>query len=152
MHVETRYDDLDVPIFVDPEQMHQVFLNVSLNAIQAMPHGGVLDVSTAVKRYDERTLAERAVTDLDAERPEWVEIRFQDNGVGIPSESLGQIFEPFFTTKAQGTGLGLAICRQILRLHQGMIAVSSEPGRGSCFTVFLPMPDRPSEESRNAHA
>lgn len=152
VHVETRYDDLDLPIFVDPEQMHQVFLNISLNAIQAMPHGGVLEVSTAVKRYDERNLGEVAVTDLDAERPEWVEIRFQDNGVGIPSESLGQIFEPFFTTRAQGTGLGLSICRQILRLHQGMIAVSSEPGRGSCFTVFLPVPDRTSEGSRNAHA
>jgi signal transduction histidine kinase len=72
-----------------------------------------------------------------------VEIRVEDNGTGIPPESLEQIFEPFFTTKGRdtGTGLGLSISQQIVEEHRGRIEVTSELGRGSCFTVRLPAAD-----------
>jgi signal transduction histidine kinase len=104
------------------DNLQQVFLNLFLNAIQAMPRGGVL-----------RTVATDTHMGL-------LKIDVIDNGVGIKSEYLQNIFDPYFTTKevGEGTGLGLAVCFGIVKKHGGKIAVSSEPGKGSTFTVFLP--------------
>jgi signal transduction histidine kinase len=115
----------------DPEQLKQVFLNLALNAVQAMPRGGRLAVATRRAR-DELSLWRDAPF-----RSDTVEIRFRDTGPGIPDEARENVFVPFFTTKEKGTGLGLAICQRIVKAHQGVIAVSTAPG-GAEFVITLP--------------
>jgi two-component system NtrC family sensor kinase len=111
------------PISANAGQMRQVFLNIILNAIQAMPGGGEL-------RVDTRNCGDNG--------QEGVEIRITDTGVGIPEELGKKVFQPFFTTKNEGTGLGLAIVYGIVREHNGRIDVESEVGKGTTFTIFLP--------------
>jgi signal transduction histidine kinase len=111
------------PIQAGVGQLRQVFLNVILNAVQAMPEGGELRVAT-------RNCREPIF--------EGVEITISDTGVGIPKEQVKQIFQPFFTTKEEGTGLGLAITYGIVREHNGKIEVDSAEGRGTTFRFFLP--------------
>jgi len=114
----------DMPLIcADSGQIRQVFLNIILNAIQAMPDGGELDISTG-----------RATS----EATEGVEITIRDTGVGIPKEDIADIFQPFFTTKEDGTGLGLAISFGIIKTHNGDIEVTSEVGKGTTFRIFLP--------------
>ncbi len=110
------------PVPVDERMMRQAFLNLALNAVQAMPHGGVLRVG--VRR-------------AAGTRP-GVEVEFTDTGLGIAPETLARIFEPFFTTKAKGTGLGLALVKRIVESHDGRLSVDSPPGRGTTFRLFLP--------------
>jgi signal transduction histidine kinase len=113
---------------VVPAQIEQVLLNLVINARQAMPRGGRLRIE----------VRENARTDM-------AEISVTDSGVGIPPEGLRLIFEPFYTTKEPdenghgGTGLGLSVCRQIIEQHQGRIRVESLAGKGSTFTVKLPL-------------
>jgi signal transduction histidine kinase len=116
----------------DPEQLKQVFLNLALNAFQAMPRGGRLAVSTRVARDELAPWREIHG------RLESVEVRFRDTGPGIPPEERESVFVPFFTTKEKGTGLGLAVSQRIVRAHQGTIAVSSPAGGGAEFTIALP--------------
>ncbi|MBI5502429.1 MAG: GAF domain-containing protein [Deltaproteobacteria bacterium] len=120
----------DVP--VDPERLLQVFLNLALNAAQAMGGGGTLEIVAAVRRDSGPTAAGRA----GGHRR--VAVRFRDHGPGIPPEVLPRIFIPFFTTKDHGTGLGLAISQRIVEDAGGTIVVRSEVGRGADFTVVLP--------------
>jgi len=110
----------DLPeITGDARQLEQVFLNLILNARDAMPGGGQLTIETYADR-------------------DCIYIRFTDTGIGIDDQDLPQIFEPYFTTKEdRGTGLGLAICQRIVTQHNGKIIVSSEVGRGTVFTVQL---------------
>lgn len=110
-------DRLDV--YADPQKLRQVFWNLCINAVEAMPDKGELAVS--------------ARKDGDS-----VQIRFTDSGSGIDEKSLDKIFYPFFTTKEQGTGLGLAIAYRIVEEHDGSIKVSSKPGFGTTFEVILP--------------
>jgi two-component system sensor histidine kinase HydH len=116
----------------DPEQLRQVFLNLALNAVQAMPHGGELHISTRLARD------EVALWRDTPRRSDLVEIRFQDTGPGIPEEAREHIFVPFYTTKEKGTGLGLAICQRIVKTHGGTIGVRSAPGGGAEFVIALP--------------
>ena len=116
----------------DAEQLKQVFLNLALNAFQAMSGGGRLHVSTRVARD------ELAFWREGARRADVVEIRFRDTGPGIPEESRENVFLPFFTTKEKGTGLGLAICQRIVKAHQGSIVVRSPLGEGAELLVSLP--------------
>ena len=111
------------PIHGNSGQIRQVFLNIILNAIQAMPDGGELDISTG--RWG-------------SEAAEGVEIVIRDTGAGIPKEDIREIFKPFFTTKEEGTGLGLAISHGIIKEHDGIIEVESEVGQGTTFRIFLP--------------
>ena len=110
-------------IQADPDQLHQVLINLLNNAADAMDGKGTI------------TLATRAVDN------NWVEIRVTDTGRGIPEENLGKLFTPFFTTKApgKGTGLGLSIAYGIIKMHRGQIAVQSEVGKGATFTITLPL-------------
>jgi signal transduction histidine kinase len=116
------------PVRADAEQLVQVFLNLSLNALQAMPDGGRLFVSTAIRRATRRGAAAA-----------FLEVRFRDTGVGIPPGDLRNLFIPFFTTKEKGTGLGLPISQRIIENHGGTIEVRSQPGMGATFTVLLPV-------------
>ncbi|HEU4382390.1 MAG TPA: ATP-binding protein [Anaeromyxobacteraceae bacterium] len=125
----------------DPEQLKQVFLNLALNAVQAMPQGGRLAVTTRRARDDLALWRDAPF------RTDTVEIRFRDSGPGVPDEARENVFVPFFTTKEKGTGLGLAICQRIVKVHQGTIAVSSPPGGGAEFVISLPglREERPAE-------
>jgi PAS domain S-box-containing protein len=124
------------PVEADPGQMQQVLMNLLINAWQAMPQGGKITIRT------------RPVTVADWEDPVWklapgpyVTFIVTDNGEGMDGETLGRIFEPLFTTKppGQGTGLGLASVYHIIKNHQGAIQVQSRKGRGSTFTIYLPV-------------
>jgi signal transduction histidine kinase len=105
----------------NPRNLEQVFLNLFLNAMEAMPDGGQLDITA--------TQGDR-----------FVRVAVRDTGSGIPAEHLDQIFEPFFTTKeaGEGTGLGLSVSYSIVEKHGGRLAVESQPGEGTTFTVSLP--------------
>jgi signal transduction histidine kinase len=134
----------------DPEQLRQVFLNLAINALQAMPEGGKLSVSAGLRRSGRRAGAGR----FDAgARPgsELVEVRFRDTGPGIPPADMKNLFIPFFTTKEKGTGLGLPISQRIIENHGGRIEVRSRLGVGSTFTVVLPASSevRATEETRD---
>lgn len=111
------------PLYVDPKQIQQVFLNLTLNAVQAMPAGGILTIRTDRINRDDGI---------------WIRVGIADNGPGIPKQILEKIFTPFFTTKAQGTGLGLAICHKLIAQHHGTITVHSEDGKGTEFVILLP--------------
>ncbi len=110
------------PVYADDKQMQQVFLNIVLNAYQAMPSGGVLGIISSLTVRD---------------NIEYVRVDVSDTGSGIPPQVLEKIFTPFFTTKAQGTGLGLPICNKLVKLHKGDIRVTSD-NTGTLFTVELP--------------
>jgi len=120
-NVELRTELGQLPeIKVDKDQIKRVFLNLALNGIQAMENGGTLTVST--KKTNSA-----------------VEISFKDTGVGMSKENMEKIFTPFFTTKAKGIGMGLPICKKFVESHGGSIAVESEVGKGTTFTVKLPI-------------
>ncbi|MDA8082243.1 MAG: PAS domain S-box protein [Nitrospiraceae bacterium] len=116
---------------VDKGQMNQVFNNLIINAIQAMPGGGTVHVD-----FQNVTLAEEEVTDLHAGH--YIRVTFADGGNGIPEEYIGKIFDPYFTTKKTGSGLGLATVFSILKRHGGSISVKSAVGAGTTFTIHIP--------------
>jgi signal transduction histidine kinase len=120
VRIERRIDADVPPTWADGDQLKQVFLNLSLNAVQAMPEGGTLTVGL-------RSASGGVVTE------------FRDTGVGIPPEIRNRLFEPFFTTRRGGTGLGLAIALRIVEGHSGDLRVESEPGRGTTVSVWLPL-------------
>jgi len=116
-----RIWDPDIPrIVANPDHLKQVFLNLVINAIDAMPEGGNLSIRTI----------------LDHES---VSIEFADTGCGMSPEAQARLFEPFFTTKPHGSGLGLSISYGIIREHEGQILVQSEEGKGTTFTIVLPI-------------
>jgi two-component system cell cycle sensor histidine kinase/response regulator CckA len=121
---------------VDVGQMEQVFINLAVNARDAMEHGGKLTLTT--RAYENRRPAKRGADEMPAGK--WVAIEARDTGCGIPEENLQRIFEPFFTTKevGQGTGLGLATVYGIIRQTGGYLDLESEVGRGTAFTIYLP--------------
>jgi signal transduction histidine kinase/HAMP domain-containing protein len=111
------------PIMADRHQIEQIVVNLILNAVQAVPGGGVIEVRTDVEGG-------------------WYRIEVADNGCGISKENLSRVFDPFFTTKGvgKGTGLGLSVSRGIIECHKGRIEVDSQAGAGSTFKVYLPVP------------
>jgi len=121
------------PIDADPPQLEQVLVNLIVNALDAMPHGGELRIST-------KKVVQQLDRGIGPDGPEFVSITVADSGVGIPEELQYAIFEPFFTTKPEGkgTGLGLSSAYGIVRQHNGSIQVESKPGQGSTFTLFFP--------------
>jgi len=120
----------DLPaVPIDARLVRQALLNLVTNALQAMPRGGTL------------RLQARSETD---DQGQWVRMDISDTGPGIPEELRARVFEPFFTTKATGTGLGLAVVKRIVDGHRGKIAVTSEPGQGTTFTLWFPLEPLPS--------
>jgi signal transduction histidine kinase len=102
--------------------MKQVILNLLLNAVQAMPKRGHLILKGQI-----------------SENGRFIKLSIQDSGVGIPAEEMGKLFDPFFSTKEGGIGLGLSIAHRIIDQHHGKIEVKSAPGKGTLFTVWLPI-------------
>ena len=113
---------------VDKTQMHQVFLNLFLNAIQAMPNGGEL-------RIEANPVISRSST---GSQQNFIKVVISDSGRGIPPQIVHKIFDPFFTTKSRGIGLGLSITYQIIKKHGGTIKVDSQWEKGTSFVINLP--------------
>ncbi len=134
--LELRPDPELWPVMADTSLIHQVLMNLCLNARDAMPDGGPLLLQTSNVTLRPEDVLNRP----DARSGEFVCLRLTDAGAGMSEEVRGHLFEPFFTTKApgKGTGLGLATVFGIIQQHQGWIEVDSEPGRGTTFQVFLP--------------
>jgi PAS domain S-box-containing protein len=135
----TVKDQLEPDLWIiqaDPTQIHQVLMNLSINARDAMPLGGTLTIGAENVVLDENY----ARVHLDAQPGEYLMISVSDTGFGIPLEIQDRIFDPFFTTKeiGKGTGLGLATAITIVRSHGGFINVYSDPGRGTKFSVYIP--------------
>ncbi|CAN5434899.1 hypothetical protein BH23VER1_BH23VER1_37000 [soil metagenome] len=126
---------------IDPTQISQVVSNLLINAIQAMPDGGIVQASVENVRLGEDGGAR--VPGVDPGR--YLEITVRDRGCGIPEDNLENIFLTFFTTKETGSGIGLAMCRAIVRDHGGEITVKSKVQSGTEFRVYLPACDRPAE-------
>ncbi len=120
--------DLSLPkIMADKDQLEQIFLNIILNAVQAMPNGGELMLRTKLRRQGAKVSAKR------------VELTINDTGCGIAKENLGKIFDPFFTTKHDSSGLGLSITHSLVNRHHGTIAVQSQVGKGTTFVITFPL-------------
>jgi signal transduction histidine kinase len=139
------------PVWIDPDLVTQVLLNLTLNAVQAMPGGGTL-------RYEVRRLRRRAAARGAGRRrgdrlprpgaPRWIEyqqVRVIDTGAGIPRGTLAKMFDPFFSTKPGGTGLGLSISQTIMQEHGGSIEVASREGRGTTVLLNFPVEKRHGE-------
>ncbi len=119
-------------IEADEDQMHQVLNNILLNAVQSMPQGGMITVTV-----ENITLTPAHHLPLPPGR--YVKIAIADQGCGIAPEDLEKIFDPYYTTKPMGNGLGLTAAHSIIKNHRGHISVNSQVGRGSCFTLYLPV-------------
>ena len=120
INLKTHLEDTLPSVYVDPEQMKQVFLNLIINAVQAMPDGGTLEVNSH----------------MDGSKIVCV---FSDTGTGISKDQQKNLFTPFYTSKKKGTGLGLAIVCRILEGHKGEIKFATEENKGTCFTISLPI-------------
>lgn len=121
-NIEIKRSYIKKPVFIsiDEQHMHEVFMNILHNAKDAMPDGGAITITTSIEG-------------------DFFRIDFKDSGAGMPEEAKQKIFEPFFTTKEKGTGLGLSICYGIVKAHNGQIRFDSELGKGTTFTITLPL-------------
>jgi len=126
LQLDVRYGDDIPPAPMDQEKIRQALLNVVINAIQAMPGGGNLSIETAYRRGDK-------------DMRDSIVITIRDTGPGIPEATRERIFDPFFTTHSEGTGLGLSITHSVIKEHDGTITVESAEGRGTTFTVSIPI-------------
>jgi len=121
VRVHRTYDSDVPPLNAIKNQLKQVFLNLVVNAIEAMPQGGELEIGTSL-----------------SDDGKWVSVAFQDHGMGLPQKAVAHLFEPFYTTKKKGTGLGLSVSYGLIEQHGGNIVVESAEGQGARFTVKLP--------------
>ncbi len=135
-------------VSVDATQIHQVFMNLFVNARDAMPNGGSISASAENITID----AEYSRLHLQPPVGSYLLITIADTGIGMTNEMLERIFEPFFTTKETGTGLGLSTVQGIIKTHGGSIEVESEVGQGTCFKIYLPAIDSREAESPAAAA
>jgi len=133
MNINLKLDLKDVkPVWAQEDRIQQVFINIILNALDAMPDGGTLGISL----YQQE--------DYNA-------VEIKDTGVGIKGQHLANIFDPFFTTKGfgKGTGLGLSISYAIIKEHEGHIDVKSIVGKGTVFTIFIPIKQKKKQEDKS---
>ena len=120
-----EFEDLDWEVFVNKNQILEAILNLLLNAADAMADGGKLEIKGLVEKPEHKKI-------------DYLAIRITDNGCGIKKEELSRIFDRYFTTKESGTGLGLAVVERIISAHEGTLAVQSEEGKGTTFTLYFP--------------
>jgi PAS domain S-box-containing protein len=143
IEIDLGLDRGDLRIEADPTQLHQVMMNLAINARDAMPQGGRLTIETARVQLSEGFCQSHAGLE-----PGWyARLSVSDTGTGIPAEIRDRIFDPFFTTKedGKGTGLGLAVVYGIVKNHGGAIDLDSETGRGTVFHVYLPLTEKQAE-------
>lgn len=138
-------DDL-WPVEIDEGQISQVLHNLVINAQQAMPEGGIMEVRA------ENVLAPEMEKRLPLPPGRYVRIAIRDFGIGIPKEHLSRIFDPYFTTKQKGSGLGLPTSYSIIKKHDGYMTVDSQLGKGSTFSIYLPASSREIEPERQPEA
>jgi CheY-like chemotaxis protein len=154
---DTMPKDIEITFSVAPDlrsvsgdatQLHQVLMNLCVNARDAMPHGGKLRIEAENVDIDEHY----ARMNVEAKPGKYVSLGVTDTGLGIPDQNLSKIFDPFFTTKehGKGTGLGLSTVAGIVRSHGGFISVYSEVGRGARFRVYLPAIEAQSAQAQPA--
>jgi len=122
--VARDYDEEVPNVLIDPDMAQQVFLNLGINALQAMPDGGVLSIKTGLRRT--------------RSKKSYVDVVVADSGPGIPDEVKEKMFDPFFTTRSMGTGLGLSISLQIAREHGGNLTARNSAQGGAVFKFSLP--------------
>jgi PAS domain S-box-containing protein len=131
IHVRKKISNSDSFILIDSDGVHQVLLNVLLNAIQAIQDGGKIDVSTnltkEIKGYPNQA--------------EFLCISITDTGVGLDARKSNQVFTPFYSSKSSGTGLGLSICKNIIAAHSGFMEFQSDKGKGTTVNIYLPVVD-----------
>jgi len=128
-----RHLDPSIPaILADEGRLTQLFLNLVKNAVEAVGENGVIEISS-------RIVSEYSMTQKGERRSRMVAIEISDDGYGMTPEEQESLFTPFYTTKERGTGLGLAICQKIVAEHRGMIRVDSHEGKGTTFTIMLPL-------------
>jgi two-component system sensor histidine kinase HydH len=120
--VERQYHLDGHPLAADPDLLYRAFMNILMNAIQALPEGGKITVTTGFGPHQDNG----------------VQIQIQDDGEGIEPETVQKIFNPFFTTKDMGSGLGLPIVKSIIESHQGTVRIDSTPGQGTIVSIVLP--------------
>lgn len=146
----TRQYEENLPmVMIDKEQVQQVFINLLLNAIKAMPEGGILTTSLRTVRAQSKVkdkITAPFTFHLDLEK-DFIEISFKDTGHGIDKENLSKVFNPFFTTDPNGTGLGLSIVHKLLEKNNGYVYLDSMKGKGSNFILLLPTEETPGEGS-----
>jgi PAS domain S-box-containing protein len=131
-HCDYSFQDNLFPVDVDKDQISLVFQNLIINADQAMPCGGIININV-----ENMTNGRKYLMSLLPER--YIKITIRDQGVGIPQEHLDKIFNPFFTTKEKGYGLGLSVVYSVVRKHDGHITVESELGKGTVFHIYVPV-------------
>lgn len=150
IHLDLKYEEGSYLVNADPTRLQQVFMNLAVNARDAMPDGGGLEFSLKRATYQ----AGDVLPYPDLPIGNWIVISISDTGPGIPAEHLPHIFEPFYTTKpiGQGTGLGLAQVYGIIKQHDGYIDVHSHDGIGTTFTIYLRSLDEAQEHSYTAEA
>ncbi len=134
VRIVRRYDPSLPPILADEDRVVSVFHNLVRNAIEAMPRGGRVTLTTRVSMNPLF-----AKVDLGTGTRQLVEVQVSDEGEGIPEALRAKIFDPFVTTKQRGLGLGLALCHRILEEHRGAIQIESAPGKGTTVSCFLPI-------------
>lgn len=139
IRVTTTIDPVLWSVIGDPTQIHQMLLNLCVNARDAMPQGGVLEVAAHNLTIDKQFVG----MNPDAKPGRYVQLTVSDNGTGIPAAIRDRMFDPFFTTKSvgQGTGLGLSTVQALVNSHNGFITVYSEEGQGTIFHIYLPATD-----------
>ncbi|GLQ99790.1 response regulator [Dyella mobilis] len=135
IRLDIEVDDGELSFEGNHTELQQCLLNLCLNAIQAMPSGGVLRVVASKARLEQSFFLEQE----EAQPGDYARLTVSDTGHGMPEEVRKRLFEPFFTTKEGGTGLGLLSCRRIVYSHSGVMRLDSIPGEGSCFDLYIPV-------------
>ena len=141
IEIRTEVPDGLPPVFADRDQVHQVLLNVIINAIQAITgkHGTIVLSARLLSGSEAGQVAEVSVPALKVAGAEYCRLEISDDGPGMEADVLEHIFDPFFTTKPEGTGLGMAVCGRIMKSHGGMIDVISTCGQGTTVSLDLPV-------------
>jgi signal transduction histidine kinase len=127
--------DQPIRVLADTSSLEQVVIHLVMNAYEAMPHGGIVAVETHLVRGATKGAP------IDLPPGTYACISVSDTGLGIESGMMGQLFEPFFTTKDTASGLGLAVVWGVVKQHDGSVEVTSQPGRGTTFRIYLPAED-----------